>query len=93
MSKIRTKTVKLRKFVEDFNPVFSVNQNSYLNSTLFCNFCKKDILCRDRNCIELHINRRSHLEAVPKVAEKRQLTQNEFNRDLRTFYVFKYRLT
>src|SRR5438128_2245597 len=82
MPKIRNDSKRLKGYVKEFKPIFSLNDKSFEASTLFCNYCKKDIKCIDRPHIETHLNRKVHINSVPKEVEPKLVPQNVFNKDL-----------
>ena len=45
MPKIENISKNLNKYVEEFGSVFSLSESSIENESLFCNYCKKNIMC------------------------------------------------
>ena len=85
MPKVRHKEVS-EKYNDllrnEFFSEFIVNDRSFVNNTLFCKTCRKDIKCNKKFDLEQHMRRISHIEMSKKTEIDENITQREFNRDL-----------
>ena len=82
MPKIKVISIKLKSYVREFSPVFSLSEESEINETLFCNICKKNIKCNQKADIEKHINRVKHKNSIKESNIDLKITQQKFNEDL-----------
>ena len=88
MPKRKNISLKLSNFVNDFKGVFELTEDSELNETLFCRYCKVNIVCIKRQHLEQHLSYSMHIKNTEtNENDKKAITQQEFNEDLCRLFV------
>lgn len=87
MSKRKSLDQKLSDFVyrEEFKDNFEITEFSEIDETLFCRYCKKDLMAKT-SILKKHLDTICHKERA-SVLRNETLTQKDFNEDLGKLFI------